>query len=503
MFSELGGRRAGRRVQPHLHDGRLRRPRLQAADPPAGRHARPHGQAVGRDHRDADHVELPRGPHRARVLHLHPRRPQGSGRHRAQDGRLRLPDAPARRRGPGRHHQRVRLRHRRRTSRPRRSSRAATSSSRSATASSAGSRPRTSAIRSSDEIIVQGNDEITEELRPEDRGRRARAGPDPLGPDLRDQARASASCATAATSAPAAWSSSARRSASSPPSRSASRARSSRCGRSTSAAPPAGSSRQSKHEAKNAGIVKFHNLRTVVNRDGDLVAINRNGELASWPTSGAGSASATRSSTAPRSRCKTEQKVKRGARCWSSGIRSPSRSSPRSAARSQYGDIVEGVTIREEIDEVTGLARKVIIEDATGGCSPASSSRRRLRGRRPRDRRRAARYPLPVGANLDGRRRRRSVRRPTSSPRSRARRTKTKDITGGLPRVAELFEARKPKEQAVITEIDGAVEFGGFVKGMRKIVIRADNGGDQGVPDPARQAHQRARGRPGEGGRGR
>jgi DNA-directed RNA polymerase subunit beta' len=53
--------------------------------------------------------------------------------------------------------------------------------------------------------------------------------------------------------------------------------------------------------------------------------------------------------------------------------------------------------------------------------------------------------------------------------------TKTKDITGGLPRVAELFEARKPKEQAIITEIDGRVEMGGFVKGMRKIVIRADN----------------------------
>jgi DNA-directed RNA polymerase subunit beta' len=54
--------------------------------------------------------------------------------------------------------------------------------------------------------------------------------------------------------------------------------------------------------------------------------------------------------------------------------------------------------------------------------------------------------------------------------------TKTKDITGGLPRVAELFEARKPKEQAVITEIDGIVEFAGFVKGMRKIVVKADDG---------------------------
>ncbi len=49
--------------------------------------------------------------------------------------------------------------------------------------------------------------------------------------------------------------------------------------------------------------------------------------------------------------------------------------------------------------------------------------------------------------------------------------TKTKDITGGLPRVAELFEARKPKEQAVISEIDGEVSYGGFVKGMRKVLV--------------------------------
>jgi DNA-directed RNA polymerase subunit beta' len=54
--------------------------------------------------------------------------------------------------------------------------------------------------------------------------------------------------------------------------------------------------------------------------------------------------------------------------------------------------------------------------------------------------------------------------------------TKTKDITGGLPRVAELFEARRPKEQAVISEIDGTVEFGGFVKGMRKVVVKNEMG---------------------------
>ena len=115
MFSEMAETGSARaELQPGLHHGRLGRPRLEAADPPARRHARPDGEAVGRDHRDADHVELPRRPHRAAVLHLDARRAQGPGRHRAQDGRLGLPDAPSRGRGAGRHHLGGRLRHARR-----------------------------------------------------------------------------------------------------------------------------------------------------------------------------------------------------------------------------------------------------------------------------------------------------------------------------------------------------------------------------------------------------
>jgi len=126
------------------------------------------------------------------------------------------------------------------------------------------------------------------------------------------------------------------------------------------------------------------------------------------------------------------------------------------------------VTVKEEIDEVTGLARKVIIEDTEGRLQPRVSIR-------DGSGETVGRYLLPVGAHL-------LIPDDTAVfagdiiakiPRET---TKTKDITGGLPRVAELFEARKPKEQAVITEIDGMVEFSGFVKGMRKIVIRADNG---------------------------
>jgi len=139
--------------------------------------------------------------------------------------------------------------------------------------------------------------------------------------------------------------------------------------------------------------------------------------------------------------------------------------------RVAYGDILEGVTMKEEFDEVTGLSRKVVIEhtgatlrprvsikDEGGKTTKASSSTT------------AARYLLPVGAHIlveKGA----TVHSGDVLAKIPRETTKTKDITGGLPRVAELFEARKPKEQAVISEIDGEVSYGGFVKGMRKVLV--------------------------------
>ena len=108
---EVDGGRRRRRGQLGLHDGAFRRARLGGADQAAGRHARPDGQAVGRDHRDADHLELQGRADRARVLQLDARRAQGSGRHRAEDGELRLPHPPSGRRGAGLHHHRGGLRH--------------------------------------------------------------------------------------------------------------------------------------------------------------------------------------------------------------------------------------------------------------------------------------------------------------------------------------------------------------------------------------------------------
>ena len=98
--------------QPGLHHGQLRCPRKHDADAADRRYAWPGGQPEGRDHPAPDQGELPRGPVGAGVLHLHPRRPQGSGRHRAAYRRLGLPDPSSGRRLAGRDHPRGGLRHR-------------------------------------------------------------------------------------------------------------------------------------------------------------------------------------------------------------------------------------------------------------------------------------------------------------------------------------------------------------------------------------------------------
>jgi len=137
-----------------------------------------------------------------------------------------------------------------------------------------------------------------------------------------------------------------------------------------------------------------------------------------------------------------------------------------------YGDIVEGVTMKEEFDEVTGLSRKVIIEHSGATLRPRVSIKdeggktAKVAGGTNT----VARYLLPVGAHIF------VEKGATVHPgdvlaKIPRETTKTKDITGGLPRVAELFEARKPKEQAVISEIDGEVSYGGFVKGQRKVLV--------------------------------
>jgi DNA-directed RNA polymerase subunit beta' len=125
----------------------------------------------------------------------------------------------------------------------------------------------------------------------------------------------------------------------------------------------------------------------------------------------------------------------------------------------------EGVTLHEEVDEVTGLSRHVVAESPDEKRQPAIIIKSKT----------SRRYLMPSRAHLmvqDGD----EVHPGDVLAKIPRETTKTKDITGGLPRVVELFEARKPRETAIISEIDGMVKFGEVTKGQRRVYVVADNG---------------------------
>ncbi|MBI4664779.1 MAG: DNA-directed RNA polymerase subunit beta' [Nitrospinae bacterium] len=133
-----------------------------------------------------------------------------------------------------------------------------------------------------------------------------------------------------------------------------------------------------------------------------------------------------------------------------------------------FGDIVENVTIKEEIDETTGHAEKVVLDHR----DPTKQPRLSIKDDKNKT---IARYLLPAGAHLaviEGQ----AVKAGDVIAKIPRETTKTKDITGGLPRVAELFEARRPHDQATITEVSGKVSFGGIMKGMRRLIVTTDTG---------------------------
>ncbi len=132
--------------------------------------------------------------------------------------------------------------------------------------------------------------------------------------------------------------------------------------------------------------------------------------------------------------------------------------------RVKFIDIVEEETVREELDESTGRRQLVIIEDREKKLHPMIEIRSLDGDKKLRE------FIIPVGAQLtvrDG-----DIVEPGTTLAKISREVyKTRDITGGLPRVAELFEARRPKDPAVITEIDGTVRFGEIKRGKREIIV--------------------------------
>ena len=137
------------------------------------------------------------------------------------------------------------------------------------------------------------------------------------------------------------------------------------------------------------------------------------------------------------------------------------------SGRIKFNDIIAGVTMREEFDESTGMSVRGIVEQRDRTLSPQIEIESEEHGSRP--------FIIPVGARLlveDGD----QIEPGQALVKIPRERSKTRDITGGLPRVAELFEARRPKEPAVISEINGTVSFGGLVRGNRELFVTPIDG---------------------------
>ncbi|MEE8210266.1 MAG: DNA-directed RNA polymerase subunit beta', partial [bacterium] len=219
-------------------------------------------------------------------------------------------------------------------------------------------------------------------------------------------------------------------------------------------------------EAKRSGFIKYQNLRTVTNVHNEIIVMNRNGSIAIVDEQGRERERYPLVYGA-RLKVKDGQKVPEGERLveWDPFTMSILTDVSGTVA---FRDIIDGVTVKEELDEVTGLSRKVIMESAEEKRQPRLSIK-------DAKNKTVGRYILPAGAHLAV-----AEAEPVSAGAVLAKipreTTKTKDITGGLPRVAELFEARKPKEQAIISEIDGVVKFGPITKGMRKVIITNEQG---------------------------
>ncbi len=221
---------------------------------------------------------------------------------------------------------------------------------------------------------------------------------------------------------------------------------------------------QSRLEAKNAGTVRFINLASVRSKQGDLVAMNRSGAVVILDDRGR---EKERYAIVYGAKLKVEegQQVEQGQVL---GEWDPYTFAilTEIGGTVQFKDLHEGTTLQEEVDEVTGLSRLVVADSSDEKRQPTII----IKGAKGNKR-----YLMPSRAHLmiqDGD----EVFPGDILAKIPRETTRTKDITGGLPRVVELFEARKPHETAIISEIDGVIRFGEVSKGQRKIYVTADNG---------------------------
>ncbi|MEO5823868.1 MAG: DNA-directed RNA polymerase subunit beta', partial [Vicinamibacteraceae bacterium] len=228
-------------------------------------------------------------------------------------------------------------------------------------------------------------------------------------------------------------------------------------------------SEQSGQESRHAGIARYEGINAVPTPTGDMVVMNRTGSIVIQD---------------PQGRDRERYEVVYGAKLrvtdgatvdigtvlleWDPYTFSIL---TEEAGIAKFRDVIEGITVHEEVDEVTGLARRIIIDSPDDKKQPLIEIR-------TTDGKVLRKYHMPSHAHLmleDGE----AVYSGQVLAKIPRETTKTKDITGGLPRVVELFEARKPRDlAAVISAIDGTVQMGPGPKGQRKVTIVPDEAGN-------------------------
>jgi len=226
---------------------------------------------------------------------------------------------------------------------------------------------------------------------------------------------------------------------------------------------------RSKLEAKNDGIIKFNNLKSVEDKEGSLIVVNRTANIAILDHRG---------------REVEHYQVPYGAKVLM-------KDGEEVKAHQEFAEwdpfntfiLTEEMGIVHFHDVVLGMTMEEIQDEFTGKISPVITipKEEKLQPQiiiKNKDNKVLRKYFLPSGANLEVKDKDKVYAGDILAkiPREVAR---TKDITGGLPRAEELFEARRPKVPAVISEIDGVVKFGGLVRGHRKITIHNERGGEK------------------------
>ena len=223
---------------------------------------------------------------------------------------------------------------------------------------------------------------------------------------------------------------------------------------------------QSKVLSKHSGTIKIINSKTIARKDGVRVVVNRETEMQIVDEEGRVRARFN-VPYASALTVKDGDEINRDDTIFEWDPYSNTIVGERSGLV-KFRDIVEEESVREELDEKSGFRKWVIIEQRDKSLMPAIDILNK-------DGKKLASYSIPTGAQLlvkDGDK----IFKADHLVKIPREISKTRDITGGLPRVAELFEARKPRDPAVVTEIDGAVEFGKIVRGNQQILVTGEEG---------------------------